>query len=218
MKTIYKRKQNDLWALKILTTLAVFSALMSVTFRMAGSQVSAFYEDSPYLASNDAKTSLFKTKQVNGIQKFSLTKDQVRLDYDYLPEIQPEEVEAVLKHYGSPAQGLGLKFVEFGKQYNINPRIALAFFIQESSAGTLGKAVYNRSVGNITNGRGGFVSYKSWEEGLEHWFIFLNECKYYRPSGRNTVEALFPYYCPDNPRQYIANVRKMVSGIWWPQA
>ncbi len=48
------------------------------------------------------------------------------------PSISVNQIEAVLKQYGSPASGKGQTLYDLGIKYGIDPAYALAFFVHES--------------------------------------------------------------------------------------
>lgn len=141
------------------------------------------------------------------------------------PSITPQQIDAVLAEYGSPATGSGQRVYDLGVEYGIDPAYALAFFIRESSAGTAGVAVRNRSWGNITCGGwpncpdGRFRRYASWEEGAEDWYRLIR-VEYIDKRGHKTVEDVVPVYAPaedeNDVEGYIEAIRSMVSG--WRRA
>jgi hypothetical protein len=142
------------------------------------------------------------------------------------PTISVEQIEAVLAEYNSPARGQGHIFYELGLRYNINPAIALAFFVHESGAGSArnwaglkpdGSTTHN--VGNIicTPGwrcHGRFRDYDSWEHGIEDWYKLINDL-YIGEWQRTTVEEIIPKYAPaadnNNEGAYIQSVRDMIQ-------
>lgn len=141
------------------------------------------------------------------------------------PTITPEKIDEVLKSYGSPATGLGQVIHDEGVRTGINPAVALAFFIQESSAGTAGVARSTKSWGNI-KGSGpagsykGFRAYNTWEEGVKDWYRLIDD-KYLAPRseggrGYEYLSQVISTYAPssdnNNERAYVANVKGMVEG------
>ncbi len=136
-------------------------------------------------------------------------------------------IEFELARMKSPARGFGSKFVEYGRKHNIDPAVALAFFRIESSCGTKGIAVQNKSVGNIRytklddsrksktySNNNGFRKYSSWDAGIEDFFKHLTQSKYYIRAGRTTVEKIVPVYAPsieNDTANYIRRVNAFVS-------
>ncbi len=142
------------------------------------------------------------------------------------PSITPEDVEAVLREYNSPAVGTGRAWVALGQQYGIDPAYALAFFIHESTAGTNpgwaglkpgGGSTHN--VGNIICAGyptcyGRFRDYASWDEGIEDWYKLIAK-EYVEGRSIQTVEQIVPVYAPafeNNVDAYVNAVVSMVDG------
>ncbi len=142
------------------------------------------------------------------------------------PSISPEKIDEVLRHYRSPAVGVGRELYALGVRYGIDPAIALGFFIVESTAGRHGRASRNMSWGNI-KGRGPagsdgtFRRYNSWAEGAEDWFKLIrnnyiatepNEGSR-RPFGAQTLRAVIRRYAPgsdgNNEGGYVRQVISM---------
>ncbi|HKP53238.1 MAG TPA: glucosaminidase domain-containing protein [Chloroflexia bacterium] len=135
------------------------------------------------------------------------------------PSISVNQIEAVLKQYGSPAVGKGQVLYDLGVKYGIDPAYALAFFVHESGCGTKGVARFTKSLGNIRTTPGytdyeGYRSYPSWESGMEDWYKLITNL-YVGEWGLRTVDAIIPVYAPwgdnNNPPSYIASVNSMVS-------
>lgn len=139
--------------------------------------------------------------------------------------ITAEKIDEVLAQFHSPAQGIGKDLIAMGEKYNINAAVALAFFIQESSAGTKGAAVRNHSWGNIKgNGPAGsdgtFRSYHNYTEGAEDWFRLIRNKYLASPNeggfGAQTLSQIISKYAPgsdnNNERGYVATVKGLVSG------
>lgn len=141
------------------------------------------------------------------------------------PTITPEKIDQVLKSFNSPASGLGQVIYDEGVKRGINPAVALAFFVQESSAGTKGVAAETNSWGNI-KGDGpagsykGFRAYNNFEEGVKDWYRLIDD-KYLAPQseggrGYSTLSQVIRTYAPgsdnNDERGYVANVKGMVEG------
>ena len=144
------------------------------------------------------------------------------------PTISAGQIEQVLEHYGSPAAGTGQAWVSLGQRYNIDPAYALAFFIQESSAGTApgwagirhgdpGKP-YTYNIGNIICANyatcyGRFRDYPSWEAGIDDWYRLLS-VEYISGRGITTLEDIIPVYAPafeNDVTGYIQVVESLVN-------
>jgi hypothetical protein len=145
------------------------------------------------------------------------------------PSLNAAQVDEILASYGSPAHGTGRAWVELGRQYDIDPAFALAFFIHESTAGTHpnwaglksdGTTTYN--VGNIICAGyptcyGRFRSYNSWEEGIEDWYRLI-DVEYIEGRGTHTVAEIIPVYAPaveNDVGGYVRVVEQMVDGWRW---
>lgn len=139
--------------------------------------------------------------------------------------LTPEQIDAVLAEYGSPAQGTGRVWVEIGNRFNLNAAYALAFFVHESGAGTAqnwaglkpdGSTTHN--VGNIicagyATCYGRFRDYNSWERGIEDWYELI---AYEYVQGRNihTLEDIIPIYAPsfeNDVPQYVNVVASLIK-------
>jgi hypothetical protein len=122
------------------------------------------------------------------------------------------DIEAILTRYQSPAVGTGNLWIKAGKEYGINPMIALAFFIMESSAGTASgwagwkaDGTHTHNIGNIIcAGRspfwqgachGRFRDYPDWRSGIYDWFHLI-ETEYIQGRGHRTVTDVIPVYAP----------------------
>lgn len=135
------------------------------------------------------------------------------------PTITPDKINEVLNQYHSPAAGLGQYIYDEGVKNGINPAVALAFFVQESSCGTAGIAVENHSWGNIRgDGPGGFKHYDTWQQGVDDWYRLIKD-QYLKPQdqggfGANTLSEVIHHYAPssdhNNEQAYVNNVTNMV--------
>jgi hypothetical protein len=140
------------------------------------------------------------------------------------PTITPQQIDDILASYGSPATGTGQTFYDLGVQYGINPAIALAFYIHESSAGTAGVAVETRSIGNIicagyATCSSGFRSYSNWDDSIGDWYRLIM-AEYIEGRGHTTIADVVPVYCPIgdgcDSTHYIDTVESLVyswSGV-----
>lgn len=140
------------------------------------------------------------------------------------PRCTLDQFLAVLGRYNSPAAAEGAAiYARLAELYGIDPAVALAFFIHESSAGTAGRAVKTLNWGNVRRGAGrqlgerdGFAYYDSWLASALDWGQILIE-RYMGRWGLHTVERIIPTYAPssDNnkPDRYIDAVRMTVASL-----
>jgi hypothetical protein len=142
------------------------------------------------------------------------------------PSISADQIDQILASQGSPAVGTGGAWLEYGRQYEIDPAFALAFFIHESSAGTnpnwIGmkpNGTYTHNIGNIICAGydtcyNGFRDYPTWDAGIEDWYRLMSN-EYIERRGLTTIEEMIPIYCPVSdgclPDHYIQVVRQMVD-------
>lgn len=154
----------------------------------------------------------------------SFTPSQGDMNVEGPPTITPDKINEVLAQYHSPAQGLGQYIYDEGVKYGINPAVALAFFVQESSCGTAGVARETNSWGNI-RGEGpagsvnGFRAYHDYKEGVDDWYRLIHD-KYLPPAseggfGAHTLSQIISHYAPssdnNNEVAYVHNVKGMVE-------
>jgi hypothetical protein len=141
------------------------------------------------------------------------------------PSITPQQIDAVLAAYGSPAAGAGQAFYDAGVRYGIDPAYALAFFIHESSAGTApqwaghkGNGTTTHNVGNIICAGyptcyGRFRDYDSWQTGIEDWYRLIL-VEYIDGRGLKTVAQILPVYAPafeNDVDRYVNAVQDLVN-------
>lgn len=90
-----------------------------------------------------------------------------------------DQVDAILRDYGSPATGLGATISSYSESKNIDNAYWLYMYIRESTAGKNGVAAQTKSTGNIKCITGtcidGFQAYGSWEEGAKAHIDLLAE-------------------------------------------
>ncbi len=133
--------------------------------------------------------------------------------------ISASDINSLLAN--SPAKNEGSNFYNLGKQYNIDPIIALAFFNEESNFGTnsawaakgsnnMGDIKYTSSCSANING---YCGYKTWKDGIEAWYKLISGSVYIG-AGLNTVEDVTQKYAPssdgNNPAQYAKDVKNFV--------
>lgn len=140
-------------------------------------------------------------------------------DVRHTPSVDAATIRAVLQKYNSPAVGAADAMYTLGIEYGIDPAFCLAFFINESTAGTAGVARTTKSVGNIRTTPGyvdyqGYRKYDSWEQGIEDWYRLIRDL-YIADWGLTTVDQIIPVYAPssdgNNPDHYINTVKKLVT-------
>ncbi len=141
------------------------------------------------------------------------------------PSLTAAQVDSILASYGSPATGTGQVWVDLGREYQIDPAFAVAFFVHESTAGTHpgwaglkddGTTTHN--VGNIicagyATCYGRFRDYASWEEGIKDWYRLIS-VEYIDGRGTETVAEIIPIYAPafeNDVDQYVTVVEQMVD-------
>lgn len=146
------------------------------------------------------------------------------------PSLTPQQIDAILRSYGSPATGTGNDWYNLGRKYGIDPAFAVAFFIHESGAGTNpnwagikpgGGTTHN--VGNIICAGyptcyGRFRDYGSWAEGIEDWYRLIS-IEYIQGRGTRTVAEIIPIYAPsfENDVQGYINVVQRLVDEWRAQ-
>lgn len=123
------------------------------------------------------------------------------------PSLSAAQIDTILSGYGSPARGSGADFYDLGVAYGIDPAYALAFFVEESSAGTDPRwdgikpdGSTTHDIGNISCG-GGFAcygrwrDYATWHDGIEDWYRLISD-EYINGRGFSTVDQVIPVYAP----------------------
>lgn len=140
------------------------------------------------------------------------------------PTISLATFSHFLQEKNSPAYPEAVAMYENCLKLSCDPAVALAFFNHESSMGTQGAAVANKSFGNIrctagspcnySGGNGGFKIYANWTEGLIDWAILLREV-YANKFKLYTLEQIIPVYAPaadnNSPIDYINTVKSLVD-------
>lgn len=134
--------------------------------------------------------------------------------------LNADQINRILGSYRSPATGLGATLVQLGQEYQIDPAVALAVFVHETTAGTAYGA--NRGTnqwGNIRCSEGwsggcinGWRAYPSFAAAAEDWFRLMRET-YVNGWGLNTVETFLPTYAPtfeNDTAGYISQVRRLI--------
>lgn len=123
------------------------------------------------------------------------------------PSLTPAQMDRILAGYGSPAAGSGQDFYNLGVQYSIDPAYALAFFVEESSAGTDPQwdgikpdGSTTHDIGNISCAGyptcyGRWRDYPDWRTGIDDWFRLIS-VEYIQQRGHTTVDQVIPVYAP----------------------
>ncbi|WP_371879092.1 glucosaminidase domain-containing protein [Candidatus Chloroploca mongolica] len=146
------------------------------------------------------------------------------------PSLTPQQIDAILASYGSPATGTGEVWFHLGQQRGIDPAFAVAFFIHESGAGTAqgwaglkpdGSTTHN--VGNIICAGyptcyGRFRDYPSWNDGIADWYRLI-DVEYLQGRGHQTVADIIPVYAPsfENDVNGYVNVVQNLVDRWRTQ-
>lgn len=141
------------------------------------------------------------------------------------PTVSAEQIDTILASYSSPATGSGAAWVAMGQQYGIDPAYAVAFFIQESTAGTASGWAGWKSDGSTTHNIGNIIcagyptcygrfrDYPSWEAGIGDWYKLI-AVEYIEGRGTTTVAEILPIYAPsfeNDTQAYIRTVEQMVD-------
>lgn len=135
------------------------------------------------------------------------------------PTITVAFINEVLASYGSPAAGQGQALYDLGVQYGIDPAFALAFFMHESSFGTVGEAHSSLSLGNLRcipnfECRDGYAWFPSWQAGFKAWYALIRNL-YVAVWGLTTVPQIIPRYAPpsdnNNDDAYISSVEHAID-------
>lgn len=155
------------------------------------------------------------------------------------PTVTADFINQVLASSHSPAIGTGQALYDLGKQADIDPVYALAFFLHESSFGTTGMARVTHSLGNsrcvsgvpCVNTSGGdcqagqscYASYASWQDGFRHWYqqmlAYENGSLEYYLSRQwkplTTLQTIIPVYAPASDQNdesaYISAIQHAVA-------
>lgn len=106
--------------------------------------------------------------------------------------------------------------------WEVDPAVALAFFVVESRTGTAGRARTSLNWGNLRAGSGalrvrdGFAEYASWVVSLND-FCKLLRGPLYEGAGLRTVRQVTPRYAPradgNDPQAYADAVCQLVA-LW----
>jgi hypothetical protein len=148
-------------------------------------------------------------------------------------ECDPQSIQAFLVKMHSPAAheaGFAQFIYDEGKHREIDPSIALGFFLEESNCGKAGRAVHNHSFGNIkytgppadgsytTDGE--YRKYASWTAGAKDWFKLIDNA-YIQEHGLQTLSQVIHRYAPNGDasnnetayRETVLGVRADITRI-----
>ncbi|HLL60986.1 MAG TPA: glucosaminidase domain-containing protein, partial [Candidatus Nitrosocosmicus sp.] len=146
------------------------------------------------------------------------------------PTLTADRLKLILRSMNSPAEAEAQAIYDLGIKYNINPAILMAFFIQESSAGTCKptcRSIKNKSIGNIRcsqnwtdeggkcdvgSGNGSFRMYNSWAAGAEDFYKLIRY-KYVDQWKLEYVETVIPKYAPSNENNTCGYIKFTVDRI-----
>lgn len=142
------------------------------------------------------------------------------LTFIHPPRITPARFRAVLTAFHSPALPQAAALFAICCQYGLDPAVALAFFVHESSCGTQGRARFTRNWGNLRKGQGnqiintgGWAWYAGWEQSLRDWCLLIS-AKYVHDWHLPTVGLALEKYAPssdnNDPNGYAATVCRLV--------
>ena len=103
--------------------------------------------------------------------------------------------------------------------YGIDPAFALAFFMHESTFGTMGEARSSLSLGNLRcipnfECRDNYAWFPTWQAGFQAWYALIRNL-YVAVWGLTTVPQIIPRYAPpgdnNNDDAYIASVEHSID-------
>lgn len=123
------------------------------------------------------------------------------------PTVTVAFINQVLTRYRSPAVGKGQVFYDAGVKYGIDPIYALAFFMRDSTFGTVGLARVTRSLGPLPMSDTaaachcqdfhGYRSYATWDTSISDWFHYMHDY-YVKQMGMTTVSQVISVYLRTN--------------------
>lgn len=145
------------------------------------------------------------------------------------PTVTVAFIASLLSQYQSPLVGDAELIYESGKNSGLDPVYALAFFLHDSTFGTVGLARVTHSPGLLhapvsadcrCRSLGGYRSYKSWEDGIRDWFRYVHD-HYVDQQGLATVGQLVPVYAQSHDplvvKTFIQMVERQVT-LWRQQS
>lgn len=124
----------------------------------------------------------------------------------------------VLDGYQSPAAPDAEHLYQLLVQAGLDPAVALAFFVHESSCGTAGKARVTKNWGNLRRSQGraigtyqGFAAYALWSDSLLDWCALLKGR--YIARGLDTIGKAIPVYAPSSDGNAPARYTQIVCDL-----
>ncbi len=145
------------------------------------------------------------------------------------PTVTVDFIASLLTHYQSPLASDAQLIYESGKQTGIDPVYALAFFLHDSTFGTVGLGRVTHSPGLLhapvtadcrCRSLSGYRSYQSWEDGIRDWFRYVHDY-YLDQQGLTTVGQLVPAYTQSRDplvvKTFIQMVERQVT-LWRQQS
>ncbi|RAQ94579.1 glucosaminidase domain-containing protein [Thermogemmatispora tikiterensis] len=145
------------------------------------------------------------------------------------PTVTVDFIASLLTQYQSPLVGDAQLIYQTGEQMGIDPVYALAFFLHDSTFGTVGLARVTHSPGLLhapvtadchCRSLSGYRSYQSWEDGIRDWFRYVRNY-YLDQQGLGTVGQLVPAYAQSRDplvvKTFIQMVERQVT-LWRQQS
>ncbi|MFE8700919.1 glucosaminidase domain-containing protein [Cytobacillus sp. FJAT-54145] len=143
------------------------------------------------------------------------TKTDVHKAYNVqnMSVITAEDLEQL---FDGKLKGKGLKTIEVGQKYKIDPAFLAAIMMHESANGTSDAIHRLNNVGGIMYYEGGLRKFKSVDESIEELGALLD--RLYLPNGKNTPETIQKWYCPvgasNDPTGLNVHWLKAVTYYW----
>lgn len=118
------------------------------------------------------------------------------------PTVDAAFIDQILTQYHSPAAGNGQLFYDEGVKYSIDPIYALAFFMRDSTFGTVGLARATHSLGPVPapvtsschcTDFHGYRSYTTWQDSITDWFQYMHDY-FIQQTGLTTVSQIVSVY------------------------
>ncbi len=141
------------------------------------------------------------------------------------PTVDAAFIDQILTQYRSPAAGNGQLFYDEGVKYGIDPVYALAFFMRDSTFGTVGLARVTHSLGPIPApvtsschcmDFHGYRSYATWQDGIIDWFQYMHDY-FIQQMGLTTVSQIVSVYVTTNDTLAISAAIRAIEyrvGVW----